>query len=105
MVRKKFLLLAQYHSHLTNIRKGLNPSTAHSSNSTGKLPIVIDGETYLTAAEAAKYLGISRPTFYQNIQPHIPEYKHGALKRIYYRQSDLDKYRGVRKIDSDEEQR
>lgn len=67
------------------------------------MPLIIDGETYLSAAEAAKYLSISRPTFYQNIQPHISEYKHGALKRIYYRQSDLEKYRGIRKIDSDEE--
>jgi excisionase family DNA binding protein len=94
-------LIAQYRSCLVNIRKGRNPSVARSSNSTKKQPIVIDGETYPTAAEAAKYLTISRPTFYQNIQPHIPEYKHGALKRIYYRQSDLDKYRGIRKIDSD----
>ena len=50
-------------------------------------------------------LGISRPTFYQNIQPHIPEYKQGALRRIYYRQSDLDAFKGIRKIDSDEEKR
>lgn len=69
------------------------------------MPLTIDGETYLSAAEAAKYLGISRPTFYQNIQPRIPEYKHGALKRTYYRQSDLDTFRGMRKIDSDEEKR
>ncbi len=69
------------------------------------MPLTIDGEIYLSAAEAAKYLGISRPTFYQNIQPHIAEYKHGALRRIYYRQSDLDAVRGMRKIDSDEEKR
>jgi excisionase family DNA binding protein len=69
------------------------------------MPLIIDGETYLSAAEAAKYLGISRPTFYQNIQPHIPEYKHGALRRIYYRQSDLDAFKGIRRIDADEEKR
>ena len=69
------------------------------------MPLIIDGETYLSAAEAAKYLGISRPTFYQTIQPHISEYKQGALRRIYYRQSDLDAFKGIRKIDSDEEKR
>ena len=67
------------------------------------MPLIIEGETYLSAAEAAKYLGISRPTFYQNIQPYISEYKHGALRRIYYRQSELDRFRGIRKLDSDEE--
>ncbi|MBE3557906.1 MAG: helix-turn-helix domain-containing protein [Ktedonobacteraceae bacterium] len=67
------------------------------------MPLIIDGETYLSAAEAAKYLGVSRPTFYQNVQPHIPEYKHGALRRTYYRQSDLDQYREIRRVDSDEE--
>ncbi len=34
-----------------------------------------------------------------------PQYKHGALRRIYYRQSDLDAFKGIRKIDSDEEKR
>ena len=69
------------------------------------MPLIIEGETYLSASEAAKYLGISRPTFYQNVQPYIPEYRHGSLKRIYYRQSDLDRYRGIYKIDSEEEKR
>ena len=69
------------------------------------MALIIDGERYLSAAEAAKYLGVSRPTFYQNVQPHIPEYKPGALKRTHYRQSDLDAYKGVRKVDGNEENR
>ncbi len=60
------------------------------------MPITIDGETYYTAKEAAKYLGISRPTFYTNVASELIEYKYGALKRVYYRQSDLDKYKGIR---------
>lgn len=67
------------------------------------MSLIIDGEEYLSAAEAATYLGISRPTFYENVQPHIPEYKHGARRRIYYRQSDLDKYKEIRKVDTDEQ--
>jgi hypothetical protein len=68
------------------------------------MPLIVDGETYLTAAEASRYLGISRPTFHQNVRPYISEYKLGAFKRTYYRQPELDRFRGVRKIDSDKEE-
>lgn len=67
------------------------------------MPLEIEGEKYYSASEAAKYLGISRPTFYQNIQPNIPEYKHGAMKRMYYRLSDLEKYKGVIRVESNKE--
>ncbi len=63
------------------------------------MPIEINGERYYTVTEAAKYLGISRPTFYENVQSKIPEFKHGALRRIYYRQSDLDKFKGIHPVE------
>lgn len=68
------------------------------------MPLIIEGETYLTAAEAARYLGISRPTFHQNVRPYISEYQLGAFRRTYYRQSELDRFRGVRKRDPDNEE-
>jgi excisionase family DNA binding protein len=64
----------------------------------GTMPITRDGETYYTASEAADYLGISRPTFYQNVQPHIREYKFGALRRTYYSKTDLDRFRSAYEI-------
>lgn len=59
------------------------------------MPLEIDGEKYYTAAEAARYLGISRDTFYRNVKDNLRPYKHGALKRDYFRQSDLDRYKGI----------
>ena len=62
----------------------------------------VDGELYFSATEAAKYLGISRDTFYQNVRDRLQPYKHGALKRIYYRQTDLDKIKGIIPIEGQE---
>lgn len=59
------------------------------------MPIQIGGETYYTAAEAARYLGISRDTFYRNVRAKLQVYKHGALRRDYFRQSELDKFKGI----------
>lgn len=66
------------------------------------MPIKIDGETYYTATEAARYLDIARDTFYRNVKGNLRAYRYGALKREYFRQSDLDKYRGIRPADEDE---
>lgn len=57
------------------------------------MPIEIEGEVYCTASEAARYVGIKRPTFYNNIRPHLQEYRHPGLKRPYYRQRDLEPFR------------
>jgi excisionase family DNA binding protein len=57
---------------------------------------VVDGETYYTASEAARYLSIARDTFNRNVRDKIPVYHLGALRREFFRQSDLDKYRGAR---------
>lgn len=60
---------------------------------------VADGETYYTASEAARYLGIARDTFNRNVRDKIPVYHLGALRREYFRQSDLDKYKGARPVE------
>ena len=66
------------------------------------MPIEVDGEIYYTAAEAARDLGISRDTFHRNVSPHLQQYKFGVLRRIYYRQADLEQFRGVQAIERDE---
>ncbi len=60
------------------------------------MPRVVDGETYYNATEAARYLGIARDTFNRNVRDRIPVYYLGALRREFFRQSDLDKYKGAR---------
>ena len=60
------------------------------------MPRVVDGETYYNASEAASYLGITRDTFNRNVRDRIPAYHLGALRREFFRQSDLDKYKGAR---------
>jgi hypothetical protein len=64
------------------------------------MPVRIEGELYYNASEAADYLGISRPTFNKNVKPYLPEYRYGAFRRVVYRESDLDHYRGVRRVDN-----
>jgi hypothetical protein len=36
------------------------------------LPLVVDGENYYTAKEAAEYLSIARDTFYRNVRNRLP---------------------------------
>lgn len=67
------------------------------------MPIVVDGEQYYTAKEAAEYLGIARDTFYRNVKDRLQTYRYGALRREYFRQSDLDKFRGIRPSAEDEQ--
>lgn len=67
------------------------------------MPLVIDNETYYTAAEAARYLNISRDTFYENVKDKLQPYQHGFRKRVYYRQSDLDKLQSVHPINHDKD--
>jgi excisionase family DNA binding protein len=64
---------------------------------------VVNGETYYTGSEAARYLGIARDTFNRNVRGKIPVYHVGALRREYYRQSDLDRYRGVTPVEENEQ--
>ena len=65
------------------------------------MPRVADGETYYTASEAARYLGIARDTFNRNVREKIPVYHLEALRRVYFRQSDLDRYKGARPVEGE----
>lgn len=60
------------------------------------VPKIVDGETYLTANEAAKRLGIARDTFQRNVAPHLKPYVFGALRWTYYKQSDVNRFAGPR---------
>ena len=64
-------------------------------------PVIVDGERYYTANEAMGYLGISRGTFFRNVKHRLPTYHYGALRREYFRQSDLDRYKGIRPAEED----
>lgn len=66
------------------------------------MPIDIDGEKYYTAAEAARYLQISRETFYQNVKDRLQPYHLGAFRRLHYRQTDLDRFKGAQTTPFDE---
>jgi excisionase family DNA binding protein len=62
------------------------------------VPLVVDGETYYTATEAARYLHISRDTFYENVKDQLQPYRQGVRKRVYYRKSDLDQLQSIHPI-------
>lgn len=63
------------------------------------MPKEVNGDLYYTAAEAARYLGVSRDAFLRNVKPHLQPYKHGGLRREYYRGSDLDEYKGIHPLE------
>lgn len=67
------------------------------------MPVERNGEVYVTASEAAKYLSISRETFYNNVQPQLQSYQLGAFRRLYYRRSDLDRFNEVRPVDREDQ--
>lgn len=67
------------------------------------MPLVLDNETYYTATEAARYLHISRDTFYENVRDKLQPYQQGFRKRLYYRQSDLDQLQHIHPINPEKE--
>lgn len=60
--------------------------------------IQIGDETYLLAAAAARYIGISRPTFYNNVKHLLVPYKFGARKLKHYRKNDLEQFKNVQPV-------
>lgn len=58
-----------------------------------------NGEIYHTAAEASKFLGISRDTFYRTIRARLTPYQMGMLNRTLYKQSDLEALKDVRPVE------
>lgn len=49
----------------------------------------MEGGDYVNASEAARYLKMSRPTFYKNHKPNLKAYKLGGKGIWLYRVSDL----------------
>jgi hypothetical protein len=54
------------------------------------MPKEVNGEWYLTAIEAARYLGISREKFYKNVKDRLQQHTLGVWNRPRYKQSELD---------------
>ncbi len=65
-------------------------------------PITAEGERLYTAKEAIGYLDIPQDAFYRYVKNRIPAYHYGALRRKYFRQSDLDRYRGMWPVGEDQ---
>ncbi|HEX3643511.1 MAG TPA: helix-turn-helix domain-containing protein [Ktedonobacteraceae bacterium] len=63
------------------------------------MPITENGEVFYTAKEAAKFLNISRETFYNNVKDRLQPYTVGVLKRIRYKETDLEALKGIRPIE------
>jgi len=57
------------------------------------MPIEMDGETYYNATEAAKYLNVSKDTFYRRMKKRLQPYQVGGQERAQYRKSDMDALR------------
>ncbi|MBO0777243.1 MAG: helix-turn-helix domain-containing protein [Ktedonobacteraceae bacterium] len=66
------------------------------------MPMTENGETYYTAAEASKFLGVSRDTFYRSVRDRLQAYQLGVLKRTYYKLSDLQALKGVRPVEPEQ---
>lgn len=62
--------------------------------------VEVDGEIYLIASEAAKYLGIPRGMFYYNVRARVQAYELAARRRLHYKQSDLEAFRNVKPVTS-----
>ncbi len=62
--------------------------------------MVVDGERYCNAKEAANYLGINRCMFYNNVQERIKRYQIGARKRKMYKVAELDMFIGIQQVKS-----
>jgi citrate synthase len=53
--------------------------------------IVIDGEEYLTAEEAARLLGVKLASFYAYVsRGRVESYRQGMKRRRLYRRSDVE---------------
>jgi excisionase family DNA binding protein len=66
-------------------------------------PKEIDGETYYTTQEACDYLGVSRETLNQMAKDgRLSKYRQGFARTIYYRKTELDDLKRIRRVDDDD---
>lgn len=70
------------------------------------MPIMINGEEYLTIEESCEYLGgISRETLRRRTKDAgIGRYTRGITRAVYYRKADLDKLLEMRPIEDKDDQ-
>ena len=55
------------------------------------MPVTIDGETYLTTAEACRAVGVSRETLNRYVQDGlIRRYKRGLARAAYYKETEIE---------------
>lgn len=57
--------------------------------------IEVESEQYFLATEAARFLGISRVKFYDDVLHLLEPCQVGVLKRLHYKRSDLMKINRV----------
>ncbi len=62
--------------------------------------IIADGESYCNAKEAATYLSIKRSMFYNNVRSQVKTYRIGAGRRLFYKITDLEVFRGIQQVAS-----
>ena len=56
------------------------------------MPIVKDGQTYLSTQEACDFLGVSRQTINRLVsQGRLHQFKQGITRTVYYKQSELER--------------
>lgn len=60
------------------------------------MPRYYDGETFYTASEAARYIGVARRTFLTRYRPKLKPWRFQGLVWSYYREEDLKKCREPR---------
>ena len=68
------------------------------------MPETENGEVYLTVEEATQYLGVSRDTLERYARAgQLTKYRRGVTRRVYYRQSELDRLKQFRPVDQDQD--
>ena len=58
--------------------------------------IQYEGKTYLTVTDVARQFGISRPTCYTNLLPHMHKCYLPGRKNALYNQSEVEQFAGIR---------
>ncbi len=67
------------------------------------MPLVIDGEEYLTTNEACSMLGISRMQLYRLVkQKKLYQHKRGVTRTPYYKLTDVERLGEIRQVDDED---
>jgi excisionase family DNA binding protein len=67
------------------------------------MPIEMNGETYYSTEEACNYLGITRDTINRMTKDgRLNKYRQGFARTVYYRKSELDNLKTIRRVEPEE---